>query len=59
MLCQSGVKRLAIYAKAVYVSGGNTIIYIIHWNLSDPTYQGTWEMCWIVQDVGILMFYFS
>jgi hypothetical protein len=29
----------------------------IQWNLSDPTHQGTREMCWIVQDVGILRFY--
>ena len=49
MLGQSGVKRLAVYAKAVYVSDCNKIIYIIQWNLSDPTYEGTWEMCWIVQ----------
>jgi hypothetical protein len=28
-------------------------------NLSIPTHQGTREMCWIVQDVGILAFYFS
>ena len=29
----------------------------IQWNLSNPTHQGTREMCQIVQDVGILRFY--
>jgi hypothetical protein len=29
------------------------------WNLSNPTHHGTREMCQIVQDVGILRFYFS
>ena len=37
-----------------------TFIYIyIQWNLSNPTHQGTREMCRIVQDVGILRFYFN
>ena len=31
----------------------------IQWNLSNPTHQETNEMCRIVQDVGILRFYFS
>ena len=31
----------------------------IQWNLSNPTHQGTREMCRIVQDVGILGFHFS
>ena len=31
----------------------------IQWNLSNPTHQGTREMCQIVQDVGILRLYFS
>jgi hypothetical protein len=30
----------------------------LQWNLSNPTYQGTGEMCQIVQDVRILMFDF-
>ena len=30
----------------------------IQWNQSNPTHQGTREMCRIVQDVGILRFYF-
>ena len=29
----------------------------IQWNLSNPTHQGTREMCRIVQDGGILKFY--
>ena len=33
--------------------------YIIQWNLSNPTYQGTREMFQNVQDVGILGFYVS
>ena len=33
--------------------------YLIQWKLSNPTHQGTREMFWIVQDVGILGFYFS
>ena len=31
----------------------------IQWSMSNPTYKGTREMCRIVQDVGILRFYFS
>jgi hypothetical protein len=31
----------------------------IQWNLSNPTHQGTKEICQNVQDVGILRFYFS
>ena len=31
----------------------------VQWNLSNPTHKGTREMCQIVQDVGILRFYFS
>jgi hypothetical protein len=31
----------------------------LQWNLSNPTQQGTREMCLIVQDVWILRFYFS
>jgi hypothetical protein len=31
-----------------------TNIYLKQWNLSNPTHQGTREMCRIVQDVGIL-----
>jgi hypothetical protein len=31
----------------------------IQWNLSNLTHQGNREMCRIVQDVGILRFYFS
>jgi hypothetical protein len=34
-------------------------IMLIQWNLSNLTHQGTGEMCWIVQDVGILRFYFN
>jgi hypothetical protein len=34
-------------------------IYIIQWNLSNLTHQGTREMCQILQDVRILWFYFS
>jgi hypothetical protein len=30
----------------------------IQWNLSNPTHQGTREMCRIGQDVGKLRFYF-
>jgi hypothetical protein len=30
----------------------------IQWSMSNPTYKGTREMCRIVQDVGILRFYF-
>ena len=32
---------------------------MVQWNLSNPTHQGTREMCRIVQDVGILRFYFN
>ena len=32
---------------------------VIQWNLSNPTHQGTREMCQFVQDVGILRFYFN
>jgi hypothetical protein len=31
---------------------------MVQWNLSNPTHQGTSEMCWHVQNVGILRFYF-
>ena len=31
----------------------------IQWSMSNPTHKGTREMCRIVQDVGILRFYFS
>ena len=39
----------------------NTVYSVryIQWNLSNPTHQGTREMCPIVQDVRILRFYFS
>jgi hypothetical protein len=30
---------------------------IKQWNLSNPTHQGTREMCQIVQDIRILRFY--
>ena len=30
----------------------------VQWNLSNPTHQGTREMCRIVQDVGKLRFSF-
>jgi hypothetical protein len=33
-------------------------IYNIQWNLSNPTHQGTREMCRIAQDVGKLRFSF-
>ena len=33
--------------------------FIIQWNLTNLTQQGTREMCRIVQDVGIHWFYFS
>jgi hypothetical protein len=33
-------------------------ILLIQWNLSNPTHQGTREMCRIVQDVGKLRFSF-
>ena len=36
-----------------------TLIVNIEWNLFNPTHQGTREMCRIVQDVGILRFYFK
>ena len=35
------------------------IVQDIQWNLSNTTYKVTREMCKIVQDVGILRFYFS
>jgi hypothetical protein len=41
-----------------YIFKNNIIIYI-QWNMSNPAHQGTREMCDIVQDVGILRFYFS
>ena len=31
----------------------------VQWNLSNPTHQGTRELCRLVQDVRILRFYFS
>ena len=31
----------------------------IQWNLSNPTHQGTREMCRILQDVVIIKFYFN
>ena len=37
----------------------NASIFSYLLNLSNPTHQGTREMCLIVQDVGILRFYFS
>jgi len=39
-------------------SASDTYTYV-QWNLSNPTHQGTGEMCRIVQDVGILVFYSS
>jgi hypothetical protein len=35
------------------------LIMRIQWNLSNLTHQRTKEMCQIVQDVGILRFYYS
>jgi hypothetical protein len=39
--------------------GDITITWLmkVQWHLSTPTYQGTREMCRIVQDVGILRFH--
>ena len=41
------------------ISSDLEIIFFIQWNLSNPTHQGTREMCQIVQDVGILQVYSS
>jgi hypothetical protein len=41
------------------ISSDLEIIFFIQWNLSNPTHQGTREMCRIVQDVGILQVYSS
>jgi hypothetical protein len=35
-----------------------SVHWILQWNLSNPTHQGTRKMCQIVQDVGILRIYF-
>jgi len=32
-------------------------IVLLQWNLSNPTHQGTREMCRIVQDVGLQKFH--
>ena len=32
------------------------LVIFIQWNLSNPTHEGTEEMCRIVQDVGMLRF---
>jgi hypothetical protein len=37
----------------------NIQLFEIQWNLSNLTHQGTRKMCQIVQDAGILRFYFS
>ena len=37
----------------------NTEFIYIQLNLSNPTHQGTRKICRIVQDVGIVRFYFS
>ena len=37
---------------------GRSCHIYIQWNLSNPTHNGTRVMCQIVQDVGILQFYF-
>ena len=31
----------------------------LQWNMSNPTHQGTTDMCQIVQDDGIVRSYFS
>ena len=49
--------KVALNTKTV--TQKNILLLSIHWNLSNPTHQGTREMCRIVQDVGILRFYFS
>jgi len=36
-----------------------SFIMMLQCYLSNPTHQGTMEMCRIVQDVGIPWFYFS
>jgi hypothetical protein len=43
------------WLKHVYGFG----IIHVQWTLSNSTHQVTREMCQIVQDVGILRFYFS
>ena len=42
----------------IYYDYATTNNYI-QWNLSNPKLQGSREMCWIVQGVGKLRFYFS
>ena len=42
-----------------HLQGTENRNFTVQWNLSNPKHQGTREMCPIVQDVGILRFYFS
>ena len=42
----------------LYMNNTNNDSMCQQWNLSNPTQQGTREMCQIVQDVRIFRFYF-
>ena len=44
------------YPENEILSNKNPTKTLIQWNRSNPTHQGTREMCRIVQDVGILGF---
>jgi hypothetical protein len=52
-------KNICSVYKHMRFTSNLEIILEIQWNLSTPTYQGTRERYRIVQDVGILRFYFS
>ena len=48
-----------LYTKWYLLGPRNENLILLQWNLSNPTYQRTREMCQIVQDIRILRFYFS
>jgi hypothetical protein len=43
----------------IFISCTSLSLRYIHWNLSNPTHQGSREMCRIVQDVRIFRFNYS
>jgi len=51
--------RLTVYLLFYVANEVSFICLIVQWNLSNPTHHVIREMCRIVQDVGILRFYFS
>ena len=53
------VFKVSTYNITIIAALPIVLTMILQWNLFNPTHQWTRKMCGIVQDVGILRFYFS